>query len=386
MSNFKLQQEGYTSTTSIPNCFIEKYMPKAAGEFVKIYIYLLKCLSENQSELSISKIADAFDDSEKDVTRALKYWERKGLLKLEFDDKTLVSLQLISAAEMDGDSKESVALEAKEEVSSSDVVTTIVRDEVSVTPDASLPSDDSAKNTLTFEKKQYSKEEINAFSQQEDIYQLIFIIERYTGHALTGTDMNTIFFFYDTLQMSVDLIEYLFEYCVSLCKKNMRYIEAVAISWAEKGIKTVSAAKTLNAIYSDNCYSVLKAFGLTGRQPAKSEVEYVSTWSLSYGYILELILEACNRTMKTIHQPSFEYADSILRRWKASGVTSMDDVKALDEKREKAVAKAENIASKKNYDGTGNKSAANRPSSNKFTKFDQRTYDYDALEEKLFNS
>ncbi len=386
MSNFKLQQEGYTSTTSIPNCFIEKYMPKAAGEFVKIYIYLLKCLSENQSELSISKIADAFDDSEKDVTRALKYWERKGLLKLEFDEKTLISLQLISAAEMDGDSKESTDSETKEDVSSSDVVTTIVRDEKSGNPDSSAQMDDSAKNTPTFEKKQYSKEEINAFSQQEDTFQLIYIIERYTGHALTGTDMNSVFFFYDTLQMPVDLIEYLFEYCVSLGKKNMRYIEAVAISWAEKGIKTVSAAKTLNAIYSDNSYSVLKAFGLTGRQPAKSEVEYVSTWSLSYGYTLELILEACNRTIKTIHQPSFEYADSILRRWKANGVKSMEDIKVLDEKREKAVAKAENIASKKDYAGTGNKSAASGSSSNKFTKFDQRTYDYDALEEKLFNS
>lgn len=386
MSNFKLQQEGYTSTTSIPNCFIEKYMPKAAGEFVKIYIYLLKCLSENQSELSISKIADAFDDSEKDVTRALKYWERKGLLKLEFNDKTLISLQLISAAAMDGDSKESADRKVTDDVSSNEVITTIVRNELPADTDSSDRSENSVRNAPSFEKRQYSKEEINAFSQQEDTFQLIYIIERYTGHALTGTDMNSVFFFYDTLKMSVDLIEYLFEYCVSLGKKNMRYIETVAISWAEKGIKTVSAAKTLNAIYSDNCYSVLKAFGLTGRQPAKSEVEYVSTWSLSYGYTLELILEACNRTMKTIHQPSFEYADSILRRWKASGVKSMEDVKTLDEKRVKAVEKAENIASKKDYAGTGNKSAASGSSSNKFTKFDQRTYDYDALEKKLFNS
>ncbi len=386
MSNFKLQQEGYTSTTSIPNCFIEKYMPKAAGEFVKIYIYLLKCLAENQSELSISKIADAFDDSEKDVTRALKYWERKGLLKLEFENKTLVSLQLVSAAEMDGDSFESADPKETEEAFGSEVVTAIVREEVSSETDSSAAADAPEKKTPSFEKRQYSKEEINAFSKQEDTFQLIYIIERYTGHALTGTDMNSVFFFYDTLEMPIDLIEYLFEYCVSLGKKNMRYIEAVAISWAERGIKTVSAAKTLSAIYSDNCYSVLKAFGLTGRQPAKSEVEYVSTWSLSYGYSLELILEACNRTMKAIHQPSFEYADSILRRWKAGGVKSMDDVKVLDEKREKAVAKAENIASKKDYAGTGNKSAASGSSSNKFTKFDQRTYDYDALEEKLFNS
>ena len=100
MSQFKLQQDVFTQATRIPNCFIEKYMPKAAGEFVKIYIYLLKCVEENRSELSIAKIADALEDSEKDVIRALKYWEKKGLLKLTFEDGTLTSLRMISFAEM----------------------------------------------------------------------------------------------------------------------------------------------------------------------------------------------------------------------------------------------------------------------------------------------
>ena len=68
MSNFKLQQEGFTSYTCVANRFIERYMPKAAGEFVKIYIYLLKCVEENTSELSISRIADAFENTQKNLT------------------------------------------------------------------------------------------------------------------------------------------------------------------------------------------------------------------------------------------------------------------------------------------------------------------------------
>ncbi|MBR5930923.1 MAG: DnaD domain protein [Lachnospiraceae bacterium] len=373
MSSFKLQQEGFTSTTSVPNCFIEKYMPKAAGEFVKIYIYLLKCLEENQSELSLSRIADSLEDSEKDIVRALRYWERKGLLKLVFEDKTLVSLQLISADEIrsgDGDAASSL-----EEPSASVQVQVQTRD--------SQTSDVPAEP----KKKQYSPAEIEQFSGKEDVSQLIYIIQKYMGRALTGTDLNTVFFFYDTLGLPTEVIEYLFEYCVSNGHKSIRYIEKTAIGWAEQGITTLPAAKALNTIYSSNCYPVLKAFGLTGRQPSKSESDYVAKWSLSYGYSLEIILEACNRTMKAIHQPSFEYTDTILNRWKASNVVTMDDIRALDAKREDSIARAEKIAGKKKGAGTeSNKAASGRSSSNKFNTFDQRTYDYSTLEEKLFNT
>ena len=373
MSSFKLQQEGFTSTTSVPNCFIEKYMPKAAGEFVKIYIYLLKCLEENQSELSLSRIADSLEDSEKDIVRALRYWERKGLLKLVFEDKTLVSLQLISADEIRGNGGDAASSSSEE--SSASV-------QVQVQTRASQTSDVPAEP----KKKQYSPAEIEQFSGKEDISQLIYIIQKYLGRALTGTDLNTVFFFYDTLHMPADVIEYLFEYCVSKGHKSIRYIEKTAIGWAEQGITTLAAAKALNTIYSSNCYPVLSAFGLTGRQPSKSEADYVAKWSLSYGYSLEIILEACNRTMKAIHQPSFEYADSILNRWKASNVATMDDIRALDAKRDDSIARAEKIAAKKKGAGTENKQAASGRSSNKFNTFDQRTYDYSTLEEKLFNT
>lgn len=378
MSKFRLQQEGFTSSTSVPNVFIERYMPKAAGEFVKIYLYLLKCLEENQFELSISKIADALEDSEKDIVRALRYWERKGLLKLVFEGKTLCSLQLISVNEIgatDGDSASPY-----EDASAIQV-------QVQTRASQTLPERTVSQNkpVNTSQAKQYSKEDIDKFSGNEEISLLIYSIQKYLGRSLTGTDINTILFFNDTLGLPTDVIEYLFEYCVSAEHKNMRYIESVGIAWAEEGIKTLKAAKTKKAIYSKLCYPVLNAFGLSGRQPTKGESDYVAKWSLSYGYPLEIILEACNRTMNQIHQPSFEYTDSILNRWKASNVTSMEDIKALDAKRNESLAQAEKIASSKKKSGTDNNAAAG-VSSNKFTKFDQRTYDYSAMEEKLFNT
>lgn len=372
MSQFKLQQDVFTQATRIPNCFIEKYMPKAAGEFVKIYIYLLKCVEENRSELSIARIADALEDSEKDVIRALKYWEKKGLLKLTFEDGTLTSLRMISFAEMtDETEKITVSVSAKsaqapvqEEVPAAEILST---------------EEENKEAQKVYTKKQYTPAEIASFSEQDDVTMLLYSIQKYLGHALSGADLNTVLFFHDTLKLPADVIEYLFEYCVSKGHKHMRYIEKTAIGWAEQGITTLKGAKTLNSIYSDNCYPVLKAFGLNGRKPSKGESDFVSKWTLSYGFNMELILEACNRTINTIHQPSFEYADSILKRWKSAGISSIEEVKALDEKRETAIAESMKTAQTK-------KSArSTAASSNKFNNFDQRTYDYSELEEKFFN-
>lgn len=373
MSQFKLQQDVFTQATRIPNCFIEKYMPKAAGEFVKIYIYLLKCVEENRSELSIAKIADALEDSEKDVIRALKYWEKKGLLKLTFEDGILTSLRMISFAEMtDETEKITVNVSAKPAQSAEPVKEQEAAQEV-------FSAEEGEEPKTVYTKKQYTPTEIASFSEKDDVTMLLYSIQKYLGHALSGADLNTVLFFYDTLKLPADVIEYLFEYCISKGHKHMRYIEKTAIGWAEQGISTLKGAKALNSIYSDSCYPVLKAFGLNGRKPSKGEADYVSRWTLSYGFNMEMILDACNRTMDTIHQPSFEYTDSILKRWKSAGISSMEEVKALDEKREKAIAGSMKTAQRKKDERSKN------ASSNKFNNFDQRTYDYSELEEKLFN-
>ena len=337
MSTFRLQQDGCRNSTSVPNCFIEKFMPKAAGEFVKIYIYILKCLEENRCELSISRIADVFNDTEKDIIRALKYWDRKGLLTLAFDGDILVSLK-VNHLEDDATAERKIVKEEENE-------------------------------KLPVKAKEYTKEELEAFAKKEDIPLLLYSIEKYLGRPLTNADSNRIIFFYEDLGFCTDLIEYLFEYCVSRGHKNIRYIEKTALGWKEQGITSVKAAKEASDIYSDDCYKVMKAFGLTGRNPSKAEADYVKRWTLSWGFDTALILDACERTIKATHQPSFEYADSILRRWREAGIDTPEKVAAADEDFEKKNAQK-------------HKASAN--TKNKFNNFDQRNYDWEELEEELF--
>ena len=65
--------------TFISNVFLDFYMPSANGEFVKIYLYLLRHASQTKTLLDFTSVADALNCTEADIQRALRYWEKAGV-------------------------------------------------------------------------------------------------------------------------------------------------------------------------------------------------------------------------------------------------------------------------------------------------------------------
>ena len=308
--------------------FIDHYMPEANGEYVKVYLLLLRCQASPDRELTISGIADILDDTEKDVIRALKYWKKQGLLDYEITEEAVSSAPRADAQ----------------------------------APEAANVQEQAAP----------SPENVTRFRNRKELKELLFVAEQYLGKTLSATDMKTITYFYDELGMSTDLIEYLIEYCVENGHKSMHYIQKVALSWADRKIRTPEEAKQSAAFYSKSCYGVLKAFGITGRSPAASELAYIQRWSGEYGFSDELILEACNRTMNSIHQPSFDYAESILKSWMDGGARTMKDVEALDQAYQK-----EKLERKEKRQTRSASSSAETPKAarNRFNNFEGRTYE-----------
>ena len=95
MGRFNVYQENYTDITIVSNVFIDEYMKDANDAQLKIYLYLLRVTGAGLTT-SISDMADQFNHTEKDVVRALKYWEKNHLLSLEYDDsKNISGVQLL---------------------------------------------------------------------------------------------------------------------------------------------------------------------------------------------------------------------------------------------------------------------------------------------------
>ena len=330
MKTLTLTNQAKKTVTVLENEFIDRYMPKANGEYVKVYLMLLRHLDESASLPAPSRLADLLECTEKDILRAFKYWEGQGLLeyKEEAPDRSLQA-----------------------EVSPSEASLTV----------APVSGTDKSVNTRKHGNRKEFKE-------------LLFVAEQYLGKTLSATDINAITYFYETLQMSADLIEYLIEYCVENGHKSIHYIQKVALSWHSQDIRTAEQAKTNSVLYNKNCYSILNAYGIKGRAPAASEIAYIRKWHEEYAFSQEIILEACDRTMNMIHQPNFEYTDSILKNWYKKNVHTLEDVSVLDA----AFTRAK--ADKARQQTTQPSKPSGR---NKFNNFENRSYDMNDLERRL---
>ena len=373
MSKISLYSDKQTSATSVSNVFIDEYMSDANGEFVKIYLFLLRHLSNAGANFTLSEIADRFEHTEKDVKRALCYWERMQLLHLDYDnEENLIGIQLKEApAKENPYTAETIAISDNTESA-----TSLEQEMGTNSSEEVLFGTNNIGANLPAPKTTFSPDEMQQFMEQEAVAELLFISEQYLGRTLTATDLNSIFYWYDGLKLSTDLIEYLIEYCVSKGHSSIRYIEKVALSWAQNQYKTVEQAKLASGQYNQAYNTVMKALGITGRSLVSSETAYIDNWRTNYGFSIEMIQLACNKTIQTIHEPSFEYTDRILSNWKAGGITTPDAVATADSEHQKKKKASATAAATANRGGT----------KNKFANFEQRKYDYEELEKMLLTT
>ena len=95
MEKIVLEKSPLADVTLISNLFLDKYMPRANGEYVKVYLYILRCSTMSDVILSVDSIASSLELTEADVTRALKYWDQTGILGIEFNNRGALSRIII---------------------------------------------------------------------------------------------------------------------------------------------------------------------------------------------------------------------------------------------------------------------------------------------------
>lgn len=422
---FQVKDRWNIPVTAVADEFIDQYMAAANGEYVKVYLYLLRHQSE---PVSVDAIADALNHTESDVRRALAYWEKAGVLLREdllspdggekdagtaadrpkagvvldremsggrgaafsadpqvTPDSRSTAYHGSTQAGADGWSasysgppqavNQTAPAAVKPQGAVSEPAPAAGRtDSVSfgATPAAAAPSP----------KPVYSVAQVNRLSGDEEFAQILYIAQKYMNKVFTPRDCQVFAYLYDTLKFSPELLEYLVEYCVQNGHVSVRYMETVAINWHEQGFRTPDEAKEYAEGFNNDAFSVMKAFGLNDRRPATEEQKMITKWFREYGFGRELVLMACNRTISAIHTPSFRYTDKILSDWKLAGVRTKADVEALDEKRSKSRAQGAGGQAQggrsSGGQGAGQADGGHRKS-NQFHNFKQRDTDYDAL-------
>lgn len=424
MTAINISSDIATSFTTVSDIFIDQYMPKANGEFVKVYLYLLRATGSGAGIATISEIADHFSNTEADIVRALNYWASEGILQVQTGaDGQITGINLCSLAvsgmqAAQSNLQSSVADNAAQNILQNSVVNSVAQNNLqngvvnnvaqnnlqsNVVNNAAqnISGADSQVQDSVVEKlknqaadkaapsqKEYTLDEIKEFRKNPDISELFFIIETYLKHTLSSTDTNMVLYWLDELHFSTDLVEYLVEYCITKGHSSLRYMNKVALGWADAGIKTVDQAKDDAAAHSQIYYSVMKALGITGRNLVDSEMSLINKWVGEYGFDIELVKAACSKTISAIQKPSFEYTDSILTNWRKKDVHTLKDVEVLDAN----FAKANKATGSGSSQGANAANSSSKPKSNnsnsknKFNNFNQRNNDYDKLEKLFLNS
>lgn len=411
MTAINISSDIATSFTTVSDIFIDQYMPKANGEFVKVYLYLLRATGSGAGIATISEIADHFSNTEADIIRALNYWASEGILQVQTGaDGQIMGINLcslsvsgmqaaqsnIQSAVADNAAQNNLQNSVVNNAAQNNLQNSVVNNAAQNISTANIRMQDSVveklKNQATdkpaYSQKEYTLDEIKEFRKNPDISELFFIIETYLKHTLSSTDTNMVLYWLDELHFSTDLVEYLVEYCITKGHSSLRYMNKVALGWADAGIKTVDQAKDDAAAHSQIYYSVMKALGITGRNLVDSEVSLINKWVGEYGFDIELVKTACSKTISAIQKPSFEYTDSILANWKKKDVHTLKDVEVLDAN----FAKANKASATGSSQGTNAANGSSKPknnnssSKNKFNNFNQRNNDYDKLEKLFLNS
>ena len=247
--------------TPLENLFIEEYMLRAPGDFVKVYIYGLRLCYHPVEDATVPAISRALGLEEKTVLDAFAYWERVGVLRRIADNPPAYSFFNLKEAMLTGKAE------------------------------GDIPKADRDFN--------------------------IALQDLFGTRLLQAQDYERVYKIMEEMGFAPEVVLMLVKHCIERSGKGTAVtfasIEKEAARWAKKGATTLRTAedylRTLSASY-EGAQKVLRQLGLR-RAPTVAEEALYTKWTREWGFSLEAILYSCGETTK-ISQPNFAYLDKVL--------------------------------------------------------------------------
>jgi DnaD/phage-associated family protein len=310
--------------TPVSNVFIDKYMSKARGEYVKVYLLGLKYCVSGELGANSSLIASTLCLLETDILNAWNYWNDEGVIKMSaIDNMGNFRIEFL---------------------------------DLSNTPEESIKNLDLIKEL-----------------DNSSVKGMLQDIEKLIGRPLSPKEMTLYLGWQKDFNFSPELILLLIQYCVSKGKVDYRYIEKIAMAWHDSNIKDIEGAQSFIKRHEDkwtNIRKILTYLGIKSGDVMKPQEDILAKWLNVYKFPTEIIYKACDICFERLNRADFKYIDGILNSWFKDNIKSLEDIEKKDRK-------------KINHKPIINTNNNNNNTKGNFNNYDQRTYDFDELERKL---
>ena len=282
--------------TYINNAFINHFMPRANGDYVRVYLYGLKysTLSEDIFPTD-TEIAKTLGMEVEDVKAAWDYWASEGIISVSENGQI---------------------------------------DFINVTQ---LILGFGVPKKRTTSKRQPAKK----------IQEMFASIENKIARPLNVNEQEIMLSWYYDYKLTPQVIELIIDYSLDReTGRNISYWQAIADNFHDFGITSYDQAnaqlENRKAVNKRN-REVLKYLGQY-RMPTTPEADMINKWFNEYGFDMDTVKKACDESTSAT-KPNVKYVDAILTAWKVGGDIPDNDHKARSTKSSKT-----RLANEHNYD------------------------------------
>ena len=287
---------------SVPRSAIDA-MTRAGENDLKLLLYL----SAHENKADEKKLAKILGCDEGDIKASMSFWRGAGVIDLSDED------------DADRDERTTV----KEETSAKEE-----KKDSSKTKKLHMPE----------ERPRYSTDELaNVLEGRSDAAALIDECQNIAGKVFNVKEISVLVGLIDYLGLEPDYIMMLLTYCVAVGKKSLHYLEKTAFGLYDAGIITgeqLSEELRRRESAQEAEGRIRSMFGVGERAFTTKEKKFISSWINDLGYSVEIIERAYEITADATGKGSFAYANSILERWSAAGLRTLDEINASYEKGE----------------------------------------------------
>ena len=278
----------------VPNCVVDEDIRLASENQLKVLLYILRNNGENLTEKTVG---EQLNIAEGDVKDAVSFWIDRGVLSAQGDIPQ-------------GDKSEN-SHEPPVEVKKKPRPLSRVQK-----PDSIFVS--------------------RRINEDKELATLVQETQVILGKPISNGDTATLVMLHDTDGLPCDVLMMLIQYCHSIGKDNMRYIEKMAVNWASEEITTLERAEekiTNLERYGEAWNRVAMIFGIQNSgSPTKAQQENANRWINEWHFSDEMLREAYERCVNKKNSFNITYTNGILKNWSKRNISSLKELKEFEEK------------------------------------------------------